>query len=273
MTDAITSKSNPRIKELRKLHDRKHRERTGCFIAEGEDMLAAALGHGVDPHAVYYDVESEAALARLLGSLSPEVETVAASHEALTAAGSLGSGSRVIGVWRSAALEHPMSVVGHSPGIYLHDVADPGNLGTVLRAAQAFGAGAVALSPLTADRFGPKAVRASMGAIFGQPAVRATFDDARAALPSGGRAIALVPGSGKALREVEMAGPVLFALGAERAGLPAELAAACDDMAHVPVAAGGPESLNVAMTATLCLYEYRARQLESPVHRLSATDA
>jgi hypothetical protein len=75
----------------------------------------------------------------------------------------------VIGVWRSAALEHPMSAVEHSPSIYLHDVADPGNLGTVLRAAQAFDAGAVVLSPLTADRFGPKAVRASMGAIFGQP--------------------------------------------------------------------------------------------------------
>ena len=105
-------------------------------------MLAAALGHGVDPDAVYYDVESEAALARLLGSLSPEVETVAATHEALTAAGSLGSGSRVIGVWRSAALEHPMSAVGDSPSIYLHDVADPGNLGTVRRAAPAFDAGA-----------------------------------------------------------------------------------------------------------------------------------
>lgn len=268
MTDAITSKSNPRIKELRKLHDRKHRERSGLFIAEGEDMLAAALGHGTVPETVYFDAESEATLARLLGSLPGEVEAVATSREALTAAGSLGSGSRIIGVWRTAALEHPASTIQSAPSVYLHDVADPGNLGTVLRAAHAFGAGAVVLSPHTADPFGPKAVRASMGAIFGQPTVRATFDQAREALGAGGRAIALVPGSGLALRNVELGGSVLFALGAERAGLPPELVAACDETAHVPLVAPGPESLNVAMAATLCLYEYRAGFAGNSVRRV-----
>ena len=105
-----------------------------------------------------------------------------------------------------------------------------------------------------------------MGAIFGQPVARATFAEARDAVQPGGRAVALVPGSGTPLRELDLSGPVLFALGAERAGLPADVVAACDETAHVPLAGNGPDSLNVAMTATLCLYE-------SSVHRLSATDA
>ena len=110
------------------------------------------------------------------------------------------------------------------------------------------------LSPRTADPFGPKAVRASMGAVFAQPMSRADFESAR----GGRRAIALVPGAGRPLRDVGLDGDVLFALGAERAGLPEAVVAACEEIAHVPVDHGGADSLNVAMAATLCLYEYRA---------------
>jgi TrmH family RNA methyltransferase len=92
-----------------------------------------------------------------------------------------------------------------------------------------------------------------MGAIFGQPVVRATWDQTRAVSDL---AVALVPGEGTALRELTFPGSPLFVLGAEREGLPPEIVAACDEVAHIPVAT---DSLNVAMTATLCLYEYRAR--------------
>jgi TrmH family RNA methyltransferase len=240
MTEPITSKSNPHLKELRKLHDRKHRERTGLFLAEGEDMLTAALKHGHVPQTVYVDAAAPLAL--------PDgVEQVAVDRKVLDGAGTLGSGSRVLGVWRQTWAELD------ARSLYLHDVADPGNVGTILRAAEAFGAGTVALSPRTADPFGPKAVRASMGAIFGQPVVRATWDQARAA---SSLAVALVPGEGTALRELALRASPLFVLGAERTGLPPEIVAACDEVAHIPV---GTDSLNVAMTATLCLYEYRAR--------------
>jgi TrmH family RNA methyltransferase len=240
MTEPITSKSNPHLKELRKLHDRKHRERTGLFLAEGEDMLTAALKHGHVPQTVYFDAAAPLAL--------PDgVEQVAVDRKVLDGAGTLGSGSRVLGVWRQHWAELD------APSLYLHDVADPGNVGTILRAAEAFGAGTVALSSRTADPFGPKAVRASMGAIFGQPVVRATWDQARAA---SSLAVALVPGEGTALRDLALPGSPLFVLGAERTGLPPEIVAACDEVAHIPV---GTDSLNVAMTATLCLYEYRAR--------------
>jgi RNA methyltransferase, TrmH family len=242
MTEPITSHSNPRLKEVRKLHDRKHRERTGLFLAEGEDMLVAALNHGRMPETVFFDPQHE------LPGLPGEVEQVEVSPDALASAGTLGSGSRVLGIWREqwAALD--------SPSLYLHDVADPGNVGTILRAAEAFGAGQVVLSPQAADPFGPKAVRASMGAIFGQPVVRAPWGAARAAADV---TVALVPGAGVPLRGLSVPADPLFVLGAERAGLPPEVASACDHVAHVPV--GDPGSLNVAMTATLCLYEYRAR--------------
>ncbi len=249
MTEPITSRSNPRLKELRKLHDRKHRDRTGLFVAEGEDMLTAALRHGHVPETLYFDATASP-------TLPDGVEHVAVDPKTLAGAGTLGSGSRVLGVWRQrwAALQTPARRLGDErPFLYLHDVADPGNVGTILRAAEAFGAGEVVLSTQAADPFGPKAVRASMGAIFGQPVVRATWDQARAVSDL---AVALVPGEGTALRELTFPGSPLFVLGAERMGLPPEIIAACDEVAHIPV---GTDSLNVAMAATLCLYEYRAR--------------
>jgi RNA methyltransferase, TrmH family len=154
----------------------------------------------------------------------------------------------VLGVWGQSWAD-----VG-APALYLHDVADPGNVGTILRAAEAFRAGTVVLSPSAADPFGPKAVRASMGSIFGQPVARAPWEQARAASDV---AVAMVPGAGTRLRELPLSGAPMFVLGAERTGLPAEIVDSCDAVAHVPV--GGAGSLNVAMTATLCLYEYRAR--------------
>ncbi len=163
----------------------------------------------------------------------------------------------MIGVWHQKWAELPepaRRLGGERPFLYLHDVADPGNVGTIVRAGEAFGAGQVVLSPHAADPFGPKAVRASMGAIFGQPVVRAPWGETRAASDF---AVALVPGEGSTMRELPLPDAPLFVLGAERTGLPPEIASACDQVAHIP--AGGRGSLNVAMTATLCLYEYSRR--------------
>jgi TrmH family RNA methyltransferase len=254
MTETITSKSNEQLKELRKLHERKHRDRSTLFAAEGEDMLSAALAHGWPPRTVFYDPD------RFDVSALPAPSTaVPVAAAALASASALGSGSRVIGVWeqRWSELESPPPVA-----IYLHDVADPGNVGAVLRSALALVPSLVVLSPQSADPFGPKAVRASMGAIFGQPLVRATFERARSAI--GGQAIALVPRSGRPLPALAGGNRRLFCLGSERAGLPDEIVDACDEIAHVPLREGGAESLNVAMTATLCLYDSRLHRLSSP---------
>jgi TrmH family RNA methyltransferase len=136
-----------------------------------------------------------------------------------------------------------------SATLALWRVADPGNVGTLLRAADAFGAG-VALSAGCADPTGPKALRASTGSVFRVPV--AEFDE------PAGRRIALVAHDGEPLDGVDLSGDVVFVLGAERDGLPEDVLARCDVRATISTA-GGAESLNVAMAGTVALYE-RARR-------------
>jgi RNA methyltransferase, TrmH family len=250
----ITSKSNEQLKQLRKLHERKHRARTGWFVAEGEDMLSAALAGDWPPRTLFYDPERFDA-----GALPAATTALSVTAEVLASASALGSGSRVIGIW-----EQRWSTFEDAPpvAIYLHEVTDPGNVGAVLRSALALVPAVVIVSPASADPFGPKAVRASMGAIFGQPLVRATFEQARSTF--GGETVALRPRAGQPLTDLGSAERRLFCLGSERAGLPEEIVAACDEVAHVPLREAGAESLNVAMTATLCLYESRLHRLSSP---------
>ena len=129
-------------------------------------------------------------------------------------------------------------------------VADPGNVGTLLRAADAFGA-AVALSDGCADPLGPKALRASAGAIFRVPLL--PFDDAP------GERVALVAHGAPPLHELALSGPVTFVLGAERDGLPRELVEQSDDVATIATS-GAAESLNVAVAGAIALYE-RSRRI------------
>ncbi len=261
MNEPITSKQNERLKELRKLQQRKHRDRSGLFAAEGEDLIAEALRFGASPKAVFYDP------ARVQPSdplVSAAQEAVPVTEDVLASASALVSGSRMIAVFdqRWSGIEWAEKAADGAVALYLHEVADPGNVGTVLRSALALAPAVVVLSPGSADPFGPKAVRASMGAVFGQPVVRASFDEARAAMP-GRRAVALVPRAGRPLHDVAAQAPALFCLGSERLGLPAAIVEGCDEAAHIPVREGGAESLNVAMAATLCLYEAAVHTLSS----------
>jgi TrmH family RNA methyltransferase len=257
--EVITSTHNPKLKELRKLRERKHRERSGLFAAEGEDMLAEALRQCATPESVFYDADRLDPRNEPLADLPATVPRVAVASETLAAAGSLGHGARVIGIWR----ERWCAVApAHAEiALYLHEVSDPGNVGAVIRSAFALAECLVVLSPGTADPFSPKAVRASMGAIFGQRIAAARFDDIRRVLGTSWRAVALAPRAGGPLHEARLDTPILFALGAERTGLPSSVTDACEATAHVLLEPEGTESLNVAMTATVCLYE-------TAVHRL-----
>jgi TrmH family RNA methyltransferase len=232
----ITSRHHPGIRELRFLHRRRERDRSGRFVAEGEDLLEAGDAAGWQPVHRF-----RAAGTDLSGSpVDPEV---------LAWASTLGSGTRAIGVYeqRWATPAGPLCV-------YLHEVADPGNVGAIVRSALAFGASSVALGPGCADPYGPKAVRASMGAIFAMPLARAVTLDQ---LP--GRTLALAAHGGEPLAGAPAAPtPTTILLGAERNGLPAELLAQCDEVCHIPIAPTS-ESLNVAMAATVALYELTTR--------------
>jgi RNA methyltransferase, TrmH family len=168
------------------------------------------------------------------------------SPELLAEVSTLAHPPRVIGVYRRADLPSGVRPVT----LALWHVADPGNVGALVRSAAAFGAG-VALSPGCADPTGPKALRASMGALFEVPLC--DFEE-----PAGTR-VALVPRGGTPLPELELEGEVVFVLGAEREGLPDDVLAGCTVRASIPQAAAA-ESLNVAMAGTIALYELSRRR-------------
>jgi RNA methyltransferase, TrmH family len=229
----ITSPNNEQLKQVRKLAGRKWRDKTRTFVAEGEDLIEAAAAAGWRPELLLCEAGS--------GLDGEEV----APH-LLRQVSQLGSGTRALAVYPQRWAPAPAGPVC----VALWGVNDPGNVGTVLRSALAFGAASVALGPGTADPYGWKAVRASMGAIFDVPVVRAARVEE---LP--GRKVALAPRSGRALAELEP-GDVTLVVGAEREGLPAAAVAACDEVAHIPIRS---ESLNAAMAATIGLYEVAGR--------------
>jgi len=151
----------------------------------------------------------------------------------------------VIGVFRREDLPRGVREVT----IALWRVADPGNVGTLLRTADAFGA-AVALSDECADPLGPRALRASAGAIFRVPLVG--WDEAP------GRRVALVAHGGKQLSEADLTPPVTFVLGAEREGVPDDLVAQSHEVVTIELP-GAAESLNVAAAGAIALYELAVR--------------
>lgn len=221
----ITSASNPKLRLMhRLLESRRQREKEGLFVVEGEDLVQAADDAGIEP------VE----LLRAGEDVEPDL---------LAKVSTMAHPPRVMGIYRRDALRRWVEPVSLS----LWHVADPGNLGTILRSADAFGA-SVALSSGCADPTGPKAVRASAGAVFRVPI--AGFDE-----PVGKR-IALVSEGGQKLADLDLEVPVTYVLGAEREGLPDDVIAACDVSATIPLAPGA-ESLNVATAGAIALYEHR----------------
>jgi TrmH family RNA methyltransferase len=232
----IASPQNPRLKAVRRLHTKRERARSGTFLAEGEDLIAAAQ-HAGRPALEGY---------RLAGSGLGEEHFHDVERSALASVSALGSSTRVLAVYQG-----PLCV-------YLHRVGDPGNVGTVLRSAQAFGASCVALGPGCADPHGPKAVRASMGAIFTAKLARVSELDQ---LP--GELIALDANAEEALCGPfdDGAAGVTLLIGAEREGLPDTVTVACDRVARIPIAS---DSLNAAMAATVALYEMTRRPYRRP---------
>jgi TrmH family RNA methyltransferase len=219
----IRSPDNEKLKTIRKLASKRWREKLGLFVAEGEDLVAAAERAGWEP--VFVVTAGEDVEPELLATVSM-----------------LGSGTRAIGVY-----EQRWAQPGGDLSVWLHAVEDPGNVGTILRSAHALADGPVVLGAGCADPYSPKAVRASMGSLFAQPPARAGL----AELP--GRRLALSAHGERTLAEADLSPPLVLCLGAERGGLPADLES---EAVRIPVQA---ESLNVAMAATVALYEAARR--------------
>ena len=227
----ISSRDNPKLKTVRKLASTRQRDKLGLFVAEGEDLVAAALEGG-------WELEFALADAARVAGLPVRAEPVVS--QLLAEVSTLGHAPRVLGVFRAARPERELPPLG----LELWRVGDPGNVGTLARACDAFGA-YLALSSGCADPFGPKALRASTGSIFRVPQTEFA--------PHG--AVALLAHGAPPLTELD---PSLsrFVLGSEREGLPDDVVAACAAKATIPLA-GLAESLNVAMAGTIALYDWR----------------
>jgi len=223
----ITSKDNEKLKLIRRLGERKHRDREELFAVEGEDLLEAGLAAGRQPELV-------------LSAAGSNLGGTEVAPELLDSVSVLGSGTRVISVWRRS-WSRPAGPVC----VYMHGVGDPGNVGAVIRTTHALVDGTVVLGPGCADPHSPKATRASMGSAFGQPLGRGRFE----ATPR--PRIALVAHGGEA--PTELRPPATLCLGAERDGLPAEIVEACERRWTIPLRPGAAESLNVAAAAAIAL--------------------
>jgi TrmH family RNA methyltransferase len=212
----IQSPDNDKLKTIRKLAKKRWRDKLGLFAAEGEDLVAA----GWEPEFVL----------RAGVDVEPEL---------LDAVSTLGSGTRIIGVYEQRWAEPSGDL-----SVWLGGVEDPGNVGTIIRAVHALADGRVILGPGCADPWSPKAVRASMGSIFARPPARGE--------PKG-NLIALSAHGERSLDEIQLDPPLVLCLGAERAGLPEQLER---DAVRIEVR---NESLNVAMAASIALWEAARR--------------
>lgn len=238
----IVSSDNTKLKLVRKLQSRKWREREGAFVTEGEDLLEAGRVAGWEPLDVLVPADS-----RIEGT---EVEP-----DLLDGVSALGSGTRVIAIWplpkqggRGIGTQGGNFSATSGVAVYLHGVSDPGNVGTIIRTADALDGADVLLGPGSADAYSPKAVRASMGSIFAISPSRAQLNQAprpRLALTA--------HGSNPLDHAIATLGSVgTLVLGAEREGLPPEVEVACEATATIRLRQGA-ESLNVAAAAAIGL--------------------
>ena len=225
----IHNPQHPNLNQVTLLRTRRGRDRSGRFVAEGEDLIAAAAANGWQP--------VDSFVAEGSGLSGTEV-----SEEALAEVSALGSGTRALAIY-----EQRWSEPTGPLALWLHGVGDPGNVGTIIRSAHAFGAASVILGPGSADPFGPKAVRASMGAIFSVAVARA---DQLEQLP--GTTVALAASAPLQLDGAPWPeGEVTLLIGAEREGLPAAVVAAASEARSIAI---DGDSLNAAMAATIALY-------------------
>ena len=260
----LTNPGSDRVRSVRALSRRAVREREALFLAEGPQAVGEVVTHRPD---AVRDLYFEAPLVDGPAGdrLSAMLETARqrglsireVSHEVLVAMSDVLAPQGVLAVCRPIDVELG-TVLSARPRflVILTNVRDPGNAGTVIRGADAAGADAVLLTDSSVDIYNPKVVRSTVGSLFHLPIVKGVplgmlLDRVRAA----GLALLAADGSGDTLLgDIDLSGPHAWVMGNEAWGLEPEVTAACDAVVRVPIY-GKAESLNLAMAATLCLYQ------------------
>lgn len=260
----ITAFSNPLVKSVRDLRDKRHRREQRRFLAEGLRILTEARESGRLPVLLFFAKPSAAH--PLVGALILDVE--AAGGEAIETTPDILS--------KLSGKENPQAVVGvfdefettldmldrDAAGIWLvaERLRDPGNLGTILRTGDAVGAGGLILIGECVDPFSVEAVRASMGALFTVPVVRCAWGDFLVWLRKGpGQLVGLSLDTDHDYRAPRYAAPTFLLTGNEAQGMPAGYAEACDTLVKLPML-GKADSLNAAVATAVMAYEVLAQQ-------------
>jgi TrmH family RNA methyltransferase len=262
----VTSLANPLVKDIRALHRRKHREETGLFIAEGHKLVRDAVDGGWPIHTLAYaashsgEADVGALAARCKASGGTVLEISAPVLEKITRR---DNPQTVVGVFRQRlAPEEAISRDGL--WVALDRVRDPGNLGTIVRTADAAGLAGVALVGATVDPFALETVRATMGSIFHVPIARTTEDGLIAeASRRGARLVGTHLAAGAVdYREADYRPPLILLMGNEQEGLSEKLASACDTLVRIPMR-GRADSLNLAVSTGLMIYEALRSEIAS----------
>jgi len=251
-----TSPRNPALQLARALQTKKVRRERRLLVAEGEDLVDAALAHGARPVAILWDADRVDGDDPRIAATAGLAERYLVPPKLMAQASGLAAAPRVIAIVPQP-LARSFADVPFPPalGLYLAGVADPGNVGTLVRTAAALGADWLALGPGSADAFHPRAVRAAMGATFALPLLEGV-SPADLATREGFAVVAAVPRGGVPPWETDLTRPMVLALGAERAGLGPALESLAEDREVVRVTipqAEGAESLNVAAAAAIAL--------------------
>jgi TrmH family RNA methyltransferase len=257
----IEGRHNALVKELRRAFARSELTPDGYCAIEGLRILEEAIRSGLRFRAVFFSSSAEAKAQRLLPQIGAHVETVLLPDKlfASVVPSETPQGVAALARWRGYSLDDVLAKSPAGPLLAIAGVQDPGNLGTILRSGEAFGAGGVLLGEGTVSPFNPKVVRASAGSVFRLPVARTKFSEVISRLREQGlRLVATSSHKGTPLPEAKLDGPLAIFIGSEGAGLPRNLVSEMDEVVAIPHSPQ-VESLNAGVAASIVLYE-AARQ-------------
>jgi TrmH family RNA methyltransferase len=258
----IEGRHNALVKELRRAFARGELTRDGYCAIEGLRILEEAIRSGLRFRAVFFSERAAVQAERLLPQLGTQVETLLLPDKlfASVVPSETPQGVAALARWKEFSLEDVLARFQAGPLLAIAGVQDPGNLGTILRSAEAFGAGGVVLGEGTVSPFNPKVVRASAGSVFRLPLARTKLSDALGRMRECGlRLVATASHKGTALDQAKLSGPLAIFIGSEGAGLPRDLIKQMDEVVAIPQAPQ-VESLNAGVAASIVLYEVRRQQ-------------
>lgn len=263
---AITSLQNERVKAIRALEMRKERKETGLFVAEGTSLLVTARDNGFTPETLVYRAGSATSgivQGLVTWALKEGVECLEVSEAVLGKLSSKDNPQSMLGVFKQRWIDPPPAAhVGReNVWLALEEVRDPGNLGTIIRTADAVGASGIILVGSCCDPYSHECVRATMGSVFAVPLARMQREAFLTWIEGWpGDIVGTHLDGEEDFRRAQYRAPTLLVMGSEGPGLSTKLAAACTRLVKIPMA-GQLDSLNLAVATALVLYQIRGPHL------------